>query len=416
MKIAIIGSGISGLVCGHLLHKNHEIELYEANDYIGGHTATVDIEIEGRTIPIDTGFIVFNDRTYPLFNKLIKSINVPFQNSEMSFSVKNLTNNLEYNGQNLNTLFAQRKNLVSYKFYKLIFEILRFNRLAKLDHNTIQPEQTLGDFLKANGFSNALMYNYLLPMVAAIWSCSMNEALSFPFPFFVRFFKNHGLINVSDRPQWHVIEGGSRSYIPALTKGWSSKIHLSTPVSSVERDNKGVTIHTNAGKKHYDEVIFACHSDQAFGLLANPTTDERNILSKMKYLPNEVTLHQDETMMPKNKKAWASWNFLLEKNTTQEQAPPLVTYYMNRLQGLKNSPDFFVTLNGNKLINPKKILRKFTYHHPLMNFDMIEGQNNRDKICGKNKTHYCGAYWYNGFHEDGVRSAVDVCKRFGVSI
>lgn len=416
MKIAIIGSGISGLVCGHLLHKKHEIELYEANDYIGGHTATVDIEIEDKSFAIDTGFIVFNDKTYPLFNKLLKSIHCPFQNSEMSFSVNNLANDLEYNGNSIDTLFAQRKNLVSYKFYKLIYEILRFNRIAKNKRGNYDQLQTLGDFLDAYDFSKSFRYNYILPMVAAIWSCSMGEALSFSLAFFVKFFINHGLMNVNDRPQWHVIAGGSRNYIPALTRGWDHKIHLNTPIISVDRNNQGIVVHSKKGQKSYDEVVFACHSDQALQLLSTPNSAEKQILGNMQYLPNAVCLHQDHKLMPKNKKAWASWNFLLPKNENLEQSPPFVSYYMNRLQGLADAPDFFVTLNGNEIIQPEKILRKFTYHHPLMNLDMIAAQQNRAKICGQNNTHFCGAYWYNGFHEDGVRSAVDVCERFGATL
>lgn len=414
MKIAVIGSGISGLTSAHLLSDKHEVTLFESNRYLGGHTNTVTVKCRGTNYRLDTGFIVFNDRTYPLFNRLLAKIGQPFQPSEMSFSVRNLASGLEYNGHNLDTLFAQRRNLLSLSFYRLISEILRFNKQTRgLYENNRMPLSSLGEFLRQENYSDDFCHHYLLPMVAAIWSCSLRDSLAFPVRFFVNFFYHHGLLDIANRPQWSVIQGGSSSYIPALTAPFASRIHLDTPVERVSRSEEGVTIVSALGEQEFDYVVLACHSDQALRLLADPSELETAILSRMSYQPNEVVLHQDVSLMPKNRRAWASWNFSLQ-NPQQLNEPALVTYYMNRLQGLTDAPDFFVTLNGTRYIDEKKILRRFVYDHPVMDQAMIHAQSQRDRINGKNRTLYCGAYWYNGFHEDGVRSAVEACEKLGV--
>ncbi len=414
MNIAIIGSGISGLTCGYLLHQQHQITLFEANDYIGGHTHTVDVQRHDQVWPVDTGFIVFNDRTYPLFLTLLKKLNITPQPTEMSFSVRDLITGLEYNGHDLNTLFAQRRNLFRPSFYRLISEILRFNRLTKTDlaNNTISKEQTLSEYLSQHHFSDDFCDHYILPMGAAIWSASLADMRQFPVFFFLRFFNNHGLLSIANRPQWYVIPGGSREYIAPLTQSWHSHIHLSEPVQKVQRFSNHVAIQTQHAEYQFDVVIFACHSDQALSLLADPSNDEREILEAIGYRSNQVTLHNDLNLLPKADLAHASWNYLLGDD---QEMPAIVTYDMNRLQSLTAPERFCVTLNTNTM-SPESVIQQFTYSHPFYTQQAIAAQQKRSAICGHNRTHFCGAYWYNGFHEDGVRSANDVCKRFGATL
>ena len=410
-KIAIIGSGISGLTCAYLLAKKYDITVFEKNDYIGGHTATVDVEHNGEKHAIDTGFIVCNNKTYPNFLKLLSQIGVDYKDTEMSFSVHNVQSQLEYNGNNLNSLFAQRSNIFRPSFWLLIREILRFNKVCKsLYEQDIDVNLTLGDLLEKEAFSDHFCQHYILPMGAAIWSTSLQEMRDFELKFFVRFFYNHGLLNISDRPQWHVIKGGSREYVKPLTEAFKDRIELNSQITSVTRSNDGVTLHFNDGKsRDFDDVIFACHSDQALALLGDATTQEQSVLGSIPYSENEVVLHTDINLLPKRKLAWASWNYRLDSNNPR---PAAVTYNMNILQGLRSETTFCVTLNQTNQINPSKVLRKFIYHHPVFNKQSMHAQQQRLDICGQNNTHFCGAYWYNGFHEDGVRSALDVCKRF----
>ncbi|MFH7566511.1 NAD(P)/FAD-dependent oxidoreductase [Oceanimonas smirnovii] len=413
-NIAVIGSGIAGLTSVWLLSKQHNVTLFEANDYLGGHTATVDVPLNGRTYAVDTGFIVFNDRTYPRFQRLLESIGIRARPTEMSFSVQQATTGLEYNGHTLSTLFAQRKNLVNGRFYGFLLEIVRFNLLCKraLQEGSLSDQDTLGRFLERYGFSEFFAGHYVLPMVAAIWSSSLADSRDFPLAFFLRFFNHHGLLNLVDRPQWYVVEGGSRSYIPALVKG-VQQVCLNTPVQSVRRLEQGVEITTPTGTRQFDEVIFACHSDQALRLLSDATDTEKQVLGGLEYHDNEVVLHTDTRLLPTERRAWASWNYFLDGG---EQALPAVTYNMNILQGINAEQTFCVTLNRTQAIAPEHILRRFTYAHPVYNRAAMVAQSRRDQICGRSHTHFCGAYWYNGFHEDGVRSALDVCARFGVGL
>jgi predicted NAD/FAD-binding protein len=418
-RIAIIGSGISGLTSAYLLARRHEVTLFEASDYLGGHTATVDVSIDGESMAVDTGFIVFNDRTYPNFIELMQRTNVEIQATEMSFSVHNQATGLEYNGHSLSSLFAQRRNIFNVQFYRFIREILKFNALAKqcAQEGVDQQLATLGEFLDKHEFSDYFADHYILPMVAAIWSASINSCREFPFRFFLRFFNNHGLLDIRNRPQWYVIKGGSRSYIPALTEALTD-IRLSTPVLSVRRIDGSVEITSDeqggsSSVALFDDVIFACHSDQALHLLSDATPAEKNILGRMAYSKNEVVLHTDEKMLPKAKKAWASWNYWLDSNSSDL---PSVTYSMNILQGLDTESAVCVTLNRTADIKPEKILRQFTYAHPVFTSDSIAAQKQRGEICGHQHTHFCGAYWANGFHEDGVKSALDICLRFDESI
>ncbi|WP_443628793.1 NAD(P)/FAD-dependent oxidoreductase [Candidatus Njordibacter sp. Uisw_002] len=412
-RIAIIGSGISGQTCGYLLSKQNEVTLFEANNHLGGHTATIDLDIEGKTLPVDTGFIVFNDRTYPNFIKMMDQIGITSKPTEMSFSVHNKATGFEYNGHSLNTLFAQRRNLLSPRFYSFIFEILRFNKMAKKANASGETDLgTLGEFLDKHSFSDYFATHYVLAMTAAIWSASINSCRDFPLQFFLSFLTNHGLLDIANRPQWYVIEGGSRSYIKGLTQSIQD-IRLGTPVQWVTRHCDHVEITSDKGTEVFDEVIFACHSDQALHLLNDPSQQESKVLGAMKYRSNDVVLHTDKTLLPKRKNAYASWNYCIDP---QVDELPTLTYNMNILQGLKTNQDLCVTLNQTQNIDPAHILRQFTYSHPVFSLESIAAQKQRHTICGDNLTHFCGAYWYNGFHEDGVKSALDVCQRFGVTL
>jgi predicted NAD/FAD-binding protein len=420
-NIAIIGSGISGLTTAYLLAKKHRVTVFEKNAVIGGHTATVDVELTGKHYAIDTGFIVFNNRTYPNYLALLNEIGVSKQETEMSFSVHNTQTKLEYNGHNLNTLFAQRRNLLRPKFWLLIKDILRFNKLCKdvFETQSYNDTDTLGDFLTQQGFSSFFAEHYILPMGAAIWSSSLTQMEGFQFRFFVQFFHHHGLLNIADRPQWYVIPKGSRSYLAPLCESFADNIKVNANIQSITRHNNKVQLHFGAVEnasvteenhiEEFDEVVIACHSDQALALLGDASAEEQSILSAMPYSENSVVLHTDIKLLPKRKKAWASWNYQL---SDQRDKPASVTYNMNILQGLKSEHTFCVTLNQRDSIAPEKILREFTYHHPIFSLDSIAAQQKRKQICGLRHTHYAGAYWHSGFHEDGVQSAVEVAERF----
>ncbi|WP_149087691.1 NAD(P)/FAD-dependent oxidoreductase [Pseudomonas prosekii] len=412
MNIAIIGSGISGLTSAYLLNRRHDVTVFEASDWVGGHTHTVDVTVDGQTHAVDTGFIVFNDWTYPNFIRLLGQLGVRFKPTEMSFSVNDPDSGLEYNGNNLNSLFAQRSNLLSPGFWKMLRDILRFNKeaLRDLEQQRIAADTTLNDYLQANGYSERFILHYIVPMGAAIWSMSMADMLGFPLQLFVRFFKNHGLLSVNDRPQWCVIEGGSSAYIAPLTASFKERIRLNCPVTRVERDRDGVVIHSAAGSERFDKVIFACHSDQALKLLAEPSSAEQSILGALPYADNEVVLHTDIGLLPKRKLAWASWNYRLNGAGNTHAA---VTYDMNILQGLQSDTTFCVSLNQSAGIDPSKVLAKFTYAHPQYSLKAVAAQQRWEELDGAQHTYYCGAYWANGFHEDGVVSALRVARSLG---
>ncbi len=408
-NIAIVGTGISGLTCGYYLNKSHEVTLFEQADYIGGHTHTVEVD-NGEKAAIDTGFIVFNDRTYPNFIKLIKELKVDYQPTEMSFSVRNDAINLEYNGHSLPTLFAQRSNVFRPKYLKMLVEIMRFNRdvLKEKDNDN---GRTIGDYLQHNNYSALFRDNYLLPMISAIWSIGLESCYDFPLQFFARFFANHGLLDITNRPQWYTIKGGSSKYIDPITRGIKDKINLNTPVKKINSLETGVELETADQTYHFDEVILACHGDQALAMLANPNDNEKNILKKFKFANNHVVLHTDIGQLPKRTKAWASWNYRM---IDAAQELTTLTYNMNILQRLKLNNIYLVSLNQD--IEKKFILREFSYAHPVYTRDMLEAQSQWQAISGKRNIHYCGAYWYNGFHEDGVRSGLRVCKMLGEEI
>ena len=415
MKIAIIGSGISGLTSAYLLNRNHDITVFEANDYIGGHTHTHNIKIKDKEYAVDTGFIVYNERTYPNFIKLLDTLGVERQLSTMGFSVKSASEDYEYAGESLNSLFAKRSNIFRLGFLRMLYEMYRFGKKSDSTGLGLDVSITLGTYLRSENYSNEFINYFIIPMGAAIWSTPANKVLDMPAYFFIKFFYNHGMLEIINRPKWWVIKGGSSAYIKKIIKGFESKINLSSPIRTVSRLDNGIEIETANSKKPliFDAVVFATHSDQALGMLKDPTEKEKDILSSIPYQKNEVLLHTDSSVLPKRKLAWASWNYQLDSNP---ESPVVLTYNMNILQSLDCDETFCVTLNDHQSVDKSKVLKKITYHHPLFTVKGIEAQKRKLEISGVNNTYYCGAYWHNGFHEDGVASAIEVCKHFGEQI
>lgn len=404
MNIAIIGAGISGLTAAYYLREKHNITVFESAPRIGGHTATVDIEHQGRDYAIDTGFIVYNDWTYPRFIELIDALGVDTQATEMSFSVRCDSSGLEYGGNNLNTLFAQRRNLLRPNFHRMLHDILRFNREAvrDLESGSIAADTTLGEYLTENRYGDAFTYQYLLPMGCAIWSASTESMIEFPLLFFTRFFNNHGLLSVNDRPQWRVISGGSKNYLEPLTRDFRDSIQLNARISSVRRRQDAVELVLANGRiQSFDQVIFGCHSDQALQLLSDATQAERDALTAILYQSNEVVLHTDDALLPQRRLAWPSWNYWLRERYQQRA---VLTYDMNILQGIESDATFCVTLNATEAIDPNKIIETFNYSHPVFSLDSVAAAAKIDNFNGLNRSWFAGAYLGNGFHEDGVVS------------
>ncbi len=414
MRIAIIGTGISGLTAAHLLHRHHDVTLYEANHYIGGHTATIDIELDGEHHAVDTGFIVYNDWTYPNFIKLMDRLSVESQPTDMGFSVttRHQGHDFEYCGSTVGSLFADRRQMLNPAFLGMVRDIMRFNKRAKRDlaGNTIPADLPLHRYLEQGGYGSYFLEYYIIPMVSAIWSASTAQVADFNTLFFVRFFANHGLLNISDRPQWRVLKGGSRSYVEPMTRGFRDQIQLGNPVCAVNRTSRNVTVSCTHGDEIYDHVIFSCHSNQALDLLPDPESEEKKILEAIPYRENSVILHSDENLLPKRKNAWASWNYLLD-GTESEQ--PVLTYNMNILQGIQSARPICVTVNGDKHIDQAKVIKRFSYSHPQFGQDSVAAQKSWSRINGHKRTWFCGAYWGNGFHEDGLVSALPVVDALG---
>ncbi|WP_115718713.1 NAD(P)/FAD-dependent oxidoreductase [Gallaecimonas mangrovi] len=407
-RIAVVGSGIAGMCSAYYLSRHYEVTLFEAADYLGGHTHTVDIEHAGEKSAIDTGFIVFNDRTYPNFQRLLAELKVPYQETEMSFSVRNDKANLEYNGHSLATLFAQKRNLLRPAFWRLIRDILRFNKAAKQEINN-PSAQTLGTFLEKGGYGPLFIENYLLPMGAAIWSMGLDDMRGFPLQFFAQFFENHGLLDVANRPQWFTIAGGSSQYIAPLVAPFKERIHLNTPIHRIERFEGKVRLISDGQDWVFDEVVLACHSDQALKMLASPTALEQQVLGQLGYSENSVLLHCDIGHLPKRQAAWASWNYRMGRSRDKA----VVTYNMNILQRLNKKQHYLVTLNDE--VAADTVLGRYQYAHPVYTLAAIGAQEKWQKISGVDGIHYCGAYWFSGFHEDGVKSALRVCDALGVT-
>lgn len=406
MKLAIVGSGISGLICAYRLDKEHEITLFEADNHIGGHTHTHDVELDGKSYSIDTGFIVYNDWTYPNFIALLEELKVPAKPSSMSFSVKCERTGIEYNGTTLNSLFAQRRNILNPAFLGMIRDIIRFNREAPLWLDQGDDETSLGDYLKAGGYSKTFQQLYIIPMGAAIWSSGEAAMLDFPAKFFLRFFHNHGMLSVDNRPTWRVVEGGSKSYVEPMLRGIRGRVLLETPVESIKRDNNGVWLKA-AGmeSERFDAVVLACHSDQALKLLQDASNLEREILGAIPYQENEAILHTDSSILPRKRLAWAAWNYHILKNARERV---VLSYDMNILQGITAPVEFLTTLNYSEAIDPARIIKRLTYHHPVFTQAGIQAQQRHGEISGINRTYFCGAYWGFGFHEDGLKSGIRV--------
>jgi predicted NAD/FAD-binding protein len=404
-KIAIIGSGISSLICGYKLQASHEITVFEANDYIGGHTRTVRVENDGETVDVDTGFIVFNDRTYPNFIRIMEELGVAYQPTEMSFSVRNDQIDLEYNGGTFSQLFAQKRNILRPAFYRLLLDIARFNKVVRREKNS-QSHLTIGEYLDNGNYSSLFRDNYLLPMISAIWSMGLDSCRDFPLAFFARFFENHGLLDIVNRPQWFTIKGGSSTYIKPLTRGFSDRIRLGCGVVGVRRTPAGIVVQHCAGEETFDEVIFGCHGDQALQLLTEATPLEREILGAFHCSDNRVVLHTDTGQLPTRRNAWASWNYRMVDSAGETTA---LTYNMNILQRLNTKHTYLVTLNQE--IEPQHILASCNYQHPIYTTAAITAQQRWQEISGTDHIHFCGAYWFNGFHEDGVKSGLRVCRQ-----
>jgi predicted NAD/FAD-binding protein len=405
----VIGSGISGLVSAYLLSEHYEVSLFEANDYLGGHTNTVLVDIEGETHSIDTGFIVFNKKTYPNFCQIIEKLNIPIQLSEMSFSYRSGSNGFEYNGHSLNTLFSDRKNLFKLSFYRFIKEIISFNYDAKkFLAEDESAEISIKEFIERQQYSAQFIECYLIPTMAAIWSKNKADTLNCSAHFIFKFYANHGLLDLYNRPPWYVIAQGSSSYIAPMIKRFEERIYLKTKIEMIKREANQVVLKSESNEFTFDGVVIATHSDQALKLLSDPTEEETTILSAIKYTENEVVLHTDEGIMPRRKLSWASWNYLDNGGGALS-----LTYYMNRLQSIKSRTDFFVSVNLSAAIDSSKIIRSFKYAHPCLDLDAMKAQQQIELINGKHNTYYVGSYWGYGFHEDGVSSAINTCRLIG---
>ena len=453
-RIAIIGSGVSGLTCAHYLATQFDVTVFEASDYIGGHVNTIDVTLQDgkkhkaskvENSAIDTGFIVFNERTYPNFFRLLHELQVPFQATDMSFSVKNTARHFEYNGHTLNTLLSQRKNILNPKFWGFINDILQFNkqvRQLRQDYDkareqgqdiAIFTKQTLGKYLDTKKYGDLFTDNYLLPMVSAIWSTSLRDVQDFPLVFFAQFFDNHGLLDVVNRPQWFTIKGGSKQYVNKLVKRFvkaGANVRVNSPVQSVIRENDKVilkVVNKTDDKTQtliFDEVIFACHADTALKILQDTNPIEQEVLSHFTFTDNTAVLHTDTSVLPKKPLAWASWNYLIDdkesaqndKEWLKTAIKPVLTYHMNILQRLTKQQNYLVTLNHE--VDESQVIKRIDYSHPVFNNEMIAAQAQWSSISGNSSlhTHFCGAYWFNGFHEDGVRSALRVCQALGCDI
>ena len=407
-RVAIVGSGVSGLVTAYLLHPRHDVTVFEARDRIGGHIHTVSVpDADGRLHAVDTGFIVFNERNYPLFTELLRRLGVPSQPSDMSFSVRCDRTGFEYNGSTTRQLFAQPSNLFRPSYHRMLLDILRFNRRASRDIQTGLGEETLRSYLDRGPYAGRLAEHYLVPMGSALWSMPPGDVLEMPVAFFLRFFHQHGMLTVDDRPEWRVVQGGSNRYRDALVATLPDRIRTGTPVHSVTRHRDHVLV----DGRRFDEVVFACHSDDALAILEDPSPAEREVLGAIPYRDNDVVLHADTSVLPKRQRAWGAWNYTIPE---EGAGAVRVTYDMNILQSLPGPTTFCVTLNATEDINPNSILFRTNYRHPQYSVAGFEAQARRHEISGPNRTHYCGAYWGYGFHEDGVRSGVEVASALGV--
>ena len=411
-KIAIVGAGVSGLTAAHLLHRDHDVTVFEANRYAGGHTNTIRVDTAHETHHVDTGFIVFNDRNYPNFERLLQQLDVAHQPSDMSFAVSDERGDFEYASTSANGLFANRAHLAKPWFHRMLADVVRFQRAARVLLATRElPSPSLGHWVEELRFSRPFIDRLIVPQASAVWSADPRQMWSFPARFLVEFFANHGMLGLRDRPQWRTVKGGSARYVEALVKPWRDRLRLDTPVEAITRAEDHVVVKARGGEaERFDEVVLATHSDQALKLLADPSEREHELLRAIPYQPNEAVLHTDRSLLPRRRRAWASWNYHLL------QDPPgktTVTYHMNRLQSLDTDSQFCVTLNRSEAIDPSKVIRTISYAHPVYTAAGAAAHKRHDEISGRHtRTHFCGAYWGWGFHEDGVKSGLRVAEQF----
>ncbi|TWT87678.1 hypothetical protein Mal64_32200 [Pseudobythopirellula maris] len=416
MRIAVVGAGVSGCVAARLLASEHEVTLFSADSHAGGHAQTVDVELDGATHAVDVAFMVFNERTYPFFCRLLDLLGVESRQSDMSFSVTCPTSGVEYQGGSLRGLFAQKTNLLSPAFLRMLVDVARFNRIGRraASEGSIAEGQNVREFLAEHRFGRRFAEQYLAPMAAAIWSSNPREVLDFPAKFLLGFFANHGLLQLADRPQWRTIVGGSRRYVEPLLRDLGDRVRCCEPVEAIRRTADDVELTTAAGGvERYDQVVLACHADQTLAMLKDSSQDEAELLAALPYQKNQAVLHTDESLLPCRRAAWASWNYRLGRRPSD---PSIVTYDLSRLQGLPTRRPLLLTLNGRDLVDPGRVLKEFSFSHPAFTPQSIAAQGRWDVVSGRNRTHYCGAYWGNGFHEDGVRSALAVTQQFGIGI
>ena len=406
MKLAVIGSGISGLSAAYHFSKNHKVDLFEQDDHFGGHSLTYDIKEEDKVVPVDLGFIVFNEQTYPNLISFFRELDVPFEKSNMSFSVSVKDSNVEYGGSGLNAIFANKKNLLNLKFLKMINEIISFYKKAPslLNHNL--SEDTLGNYLEKSKLSKYFIEYHIIPMVAAIWSMPFKKAKDMPLKLFLNFFINHGLFKLKNRPQWYTVTNRSRAYVNKVLEKISGEVFKNYKVSKILRSESNVRISIGNEYLDYDHVILASHADQSLKILEEPTSEEDKILKRFSYVSNKAYLHIDENLMPLRKSAWSSWNSITKDNRT------CITYWLNKLQNLKTEKNYFLTLNPVEQINNNKILKKIDFTHPYFNKENVKLQEDLHKLQGKKRTWFCGSYFGYGFHEDGLKSSIELFKKF----
>ena len=411
-KLAIIGTGIAGMGCGHHLHKKYELSFFEKNDYIGGHTNTISVDENGSKVYMDTGFMVFNFQTYPHLCKLFDELKAPIKKTDMSFSVQHQPSQLEYCGSGLNGLFAQRKNLFNLSYIKMLTEINRFNKESiKILDDAGYVNYSLRDYIKEFKFSDDMLWKYLVPMSSAVWSTPMEQMLDFPAVSLIRFFKNHGFLGLNTQHQWYTLENGSQSYRELLIKPFKDKVQINKGVIKVKAIDGKVFITTKDQQEHrVDKVIFASHADQALAMLEQPTVDQKRLLSTFRYQENIATVHTDESVMPHLKSVWSSWNYRIEERNGKQV--PTTIYWMNKLQGVSKNKNYFVSINAiPDTIDKNKIIREIAYEHPLFDVKAMQAQNELSKLNENGPIYFCGSYFKYGFHEDAYASAVNLCKK-----
>jgi predicted NAD/FAD-binding protein len=412
VKMAVVGGGIAGNGAAWLLSRQHEVVLFEREPRLGGHTHTHRVELHGREYAVDTGFIVYNPRNYPLFSRLLSELGVHSQETTMGFSVQDARSGLEYNATNMDALFCQRRNLVSPSFWRMVREILRFYRESPALLLQTGPGPTLGEYLRERAYSKLFVEAHLVPMACALWSSPAGHVLEFPAQHLVRFMANHQMLEAGNRPSWRVLRGGSSTYLGALQRDWRVQLRTGANVKRVRRAPEGVYVATHSGEELFDQVLLACHSDEALALLDRPTPSEREVLGALRYQQNDTVLHTDARLLPRQRKAWAAWNAYLPP---EPGAHCTVSYCMNLLQSLDAPEPFVVTLNRTQDIDPAKILARMSYAHPLQDHASVAAQARRAQIDGVDRIWYAGAYWGYGFHEDGLRSGVEVARALGVA-